>query len=163
MKRSIFMLLLVGCLMVSFVVPAAASENTVNTDELAVSSVNVEYLDDGSYLVTTIRESATPRGEVYSKRASKSVVLYNDDDEVQWIYTLVGTYTVETGVSAVCTDAYRSYEIFDFDWKETEHSEWYSGNVAYGESVFKKKVLFITTSTQEIHASMACDVYGGIS
>ena len=162
MKRTIFAIVLLGCLLFSFVVPAAA-ETTVNIEDLTVSSVTVEHFEDGSYLVTTIRENATPRGEVYSKRASKDVVLYNQDDEVQWIYTLVGTFTVETGVSAVCTDAYHYYEIYNTKWKETEHSEWYSGNIAYGESVFKKKVLLITTSTQEIHAQVICDAYGGIS
>ena len=163
MKKSIFVLFLLSCLLFSLTLPAAAAEATANTDELAVSSVTVEYLDDGSYLVTTIKESATPRSDVYSKRGGKEIILYNDDDEIQWIYTLYGIFTVETGVSAVCTEAYHAYEIFDFDWKETEHSEWYSGNVAYGESVFKKKVFFITTSTQEITAHVACDAYGGIS
>ena len=163
MKKSIFTLLLLGCLMVVFFVPVSAVETTANTEALTVSSVDVEYFEDGSYLVTTIKEGPTARGEVYSKRGAKEVKLYNNDNELQWIYTLVGTFTVETGVSAVCTDAYHLYEIYDTSWKETEHNEWYSGNVAYGTSVFKRKVLFITTSTQEITAGVTCDAYGVIS
>ena len=163
MKKSFFTLFLLGCLMVVFFVPVSAAETTANTEALTVSSVDVEYFEDGSYLVTTIKEGPTARGEVYSKNGYKDITVYNQDDEVQWIYTLVGTFTVETGVSVVCTDAYHYYEIYDTSWKETEHREWYEGNVAYGDSVFKRKVLFITTSTQEIYAHVACDAYGVIS
>ena len=162
MKKSIFAFLLLGCLLFSFFVPVAAAETTADADGRAV---DVEFFDDGSYLVTvtTAEKTAVGRSNSYSVTGAKEVTLYNDDDEIQWIYTLYGIFTVETGVSAVCTEAYHAYEIFDFDWKETSHSEWFSGNVAYGESVFKKKVLFITTSTQEITAEVGCDVYGVIS
>ena len=162
MKKSIFAFLLLGCLLFSFFVPVSAAETTADTEG---RTVDVEFLDDGSYLVTvtTAEKTAVGRSNSYSVTGAKDITLYNQDDEIQWIYTLYGIFTVETGVSAICTEAYRAYEIFDFDWKETEHSEWYSGNIAYGDAIYKKKVLFITTSTQEITAHVACDVYGEIS
>ena len=85
MKKSIFMLLLIGCLMFSFFVQASAAETTANTEAPTVSSVTVEYFEDGSYLVTTIKEGPTARGAVYSKNGYKDITLYNEDDEIQWI------------------------------------------------------------------------------
>ena len=168
MKKTLLAILLILCLLYSSTVVVFASSATpevFSSDEASLieTSSTIEYLEDGSYLVTTIKESPTPRGEIYSKRGTKEVTLYNSDDEIQWIYYLYGMFTIETGVSVVCTDAYRAYEIFDTSWKEDSHSEWYSGNVAYGQAVFKRKVLFITTSTQNLEGAVTCDAYGVIS
>lgn len=163
MKKNIFSILLLVCMMATLFVPVYAAEPIVTETELEVRSTNVEYFEDGSYLVTTIKETPSSRATVYSKSGSKDITLYNSDDEIQWIYTLVGTYTVETGVSAVCTNSTFRYTIYVDKWSLTDHSNSYSGNVAYGTAVFKKKVLFITTSTQEIDAHVACDAYGVIS
>ncbi len=163
MKKTIFSILLLVCMLAALFVPAYASEPVTAGAEFQVCSTNIEYFEDGSYLVTTIKETPSPRATVYSKSGSKDVILYNSADEVQWIYSLIGTYTIETGVSVVCTNSTFTYTIYVNKWSLTEHDNWYSGNVAYGTAVFKKKVLFITTSTQNLDGAVACDVYGVIS
>ena len=151
-----------GCI-TTVVAASPADVATIDTTSLGESSASVEYFEDGSYLVTTIQSTPTPRASVYTKNGTKEVTLYNSSDEVQWIYYLVGTFTVETGVSSVCTNSTFSYTIYDNSWSLTDHSNSYSGNAAYGTAVFKRKVLFITTSTQNIDARVMCDVNGVIS
>lgn len=165
MKKSIFSMFLLVCMLCAMSLPAFAAEPEATTvDILALTEVTetVEYLEDGSYIVTTVRTSPTPRAEIYSKSAAKEVRLYDEDDELQWTYFLIGTYTIETGVSCVCTNSTYSYNIYVDKWSLTDHSNWYSGYVAYGTAVFKKKVLFITTSTQNIEGSVACNSYGEV-
>lgn len=163
MKKRFFAIVLLVFMLVSVFIPSYAAEPVAAELEFEVCSTNIEYFEDGSYLVTTIKETPTPRATVYSKSGSKDVILYNQDDEIQWIYSLIGTYTIETGVSVVCTNSTFTYTIYVDKWSLTEHNNWYSGNVAYGTAVFKKKVLFITTSTQNLDGAVACDVYGVIS
>ena len=163
MKKRIFAIFLLVCMLAALFVPAYAAAPTATEAEFEVCSTNIEYFEDGSYLVTTIKETPSSRATVYSKSGSKDVTLYNSDDEVQWIYTLIGTYTIETGVSVVCTNSTFTYTIYEDKWSLTEHSNSYSENKAYGTAIFKKKVLFITTSTQNVHGYVECDAYGVIS
>lgn len=166
MKKRVVSFLLLFCMLFAMSVPTFALESeATKIDILSLTEVSesIEYFEDGSYLVTTIKSTPTPRAEVYSKSAAKEVTLYDEDDEIQWNYFLIGTYTIETGVSCVCTNSTFEYNIYVNKWSLTEHNNWYSGNVAYGTAVFKKKVLFITTSTQNLDGSIACDAYGVIS
>ena len=168
MKKTFLSVLLILCVLCSISIPAFAAMPVSEVVEVDIHSLTevtktVEYLEDGSYLVTTIKTSPTPRAEVYSKSAAKEVVLYNSSDEIQWNYFLIGTFTIETGVSCVCTNSTYSYNIYDNSWSLTDHSNSYSGNAAYGTAVFKRKILFITTSTQNIEGAVVCDAYGVIS
>ena len=168
MKKCFLSALLILFMLCSSSVPAIAAApltNTAEVDFLSLTEISetVEYFDDGSYLVTTIKTTPTPRAEVYTKSAAKEVTLYDSDDVIQWNYFLIGTYTIETGVSSVCTNSTYQYNIYVNKWSLTDHSNWYSGNMAYGTAVFKKKVLFITTSTQNIEGAVKCDEYGVVS
>ena len=166
MKKCFLSVFLILCMICAMSVQTFAAESEVATvDILSLTEVTetVEYLEDGSYIVTTVRTSPTPRAEIYSKSAAKEVTLYDEDDVIQWNYFLIGTFTIETGVSCVCTNSTYSYNIYIDKWSLTDHNNWYSGNMAYGTAVFKKKVLFITTSTQNLEGAVACDAYGVIS
>lgn len=121
-----------------------------------------EYLDDGSYIIITIEQSPIGRSSTYTVTGRKHVELFNSSDELQWRYTLIGTYTVVDGVSAVCTNSTYSSTIYNDKWSLTAHSNRYSGNTAYGTATYKKKVLFVTTSTQDIDIYITCDIYGSI-
>ena len=167
MKKRLLSLFLILCMCGILSVPtfAATSFDAESFDPLSLTeiSTDVEYFEDGSYLVTTIKSSPTPRANVYTKTGTKEVTLYDEDNKVQWIYYLIGTFTIETGVSCVCTNSTYSYEIYVNKWSMTEHDNWYSHNAAFGTATFKKKVLFITTSTQELEGAVWCDAYGVIS
>ena len=167
MKRIAISIILAICLLSSFgfsIVAGAAEENSlVECSALMEVSKDTQYFEDGSYLVTTIKASPSSRASIYTRTGTKEVILYNSSDEVQWNYYLIGTFTVETGVSAVCTNSTYSYTIVNDKWSLKSHNNYYSGNIAYGEATFKKKVLLITTNTYDIEIYVACDANGVIS
>lgn len=161
MKKLLSIILATVCLIV------VAAPCVYADDAVLYSSVEentyTEYYDDGSYMVTTIREYATPRATTYTKTAEKIANLYNSSDELQWTYKLIGTFTVESGVSSVCTNSTYSCNIVASGWSLTAHDNSYSGNEAYGTATLKKKVLFITVQTSEVDMKMRCDANGVIS
>ena len=167
MKRififTILTVFLFSCLFSS----ASAKELSENpTQHTAV--VSVEYFDDGSYTLTSITENDSVKASgakatTYTRSGHKDICHYNSSDELQWTYTLSGTFTVNEGVSAVCTSSTSSHSITASGWSLTANNNYYSGNTAYGDATFKKKVLFITTNTVDINAHIACDAYGNLS
>ncbi len=158
--KKIISILMFLCVIIT-IVPTAYAEDNVQYDSQDVIT-ETEYLDDGSYIVTTIRQTPTARASTYTKYGEKVVELYNSSDELQWTYILTGTFQVTTGVSAVCTDSVFYVGINDSSWHLTDHNNSYSGNTAYGTATLKKKVLFITTTTYDIDASVSCDADGNI-
>lgn len=157
MKKLISILTIVMLLLSSscFVHASEASNSTVSTD--------IEYFDDGSYMVTTIEESATPRASELTKTGSKTVDYYNSDDELLWRYVLTGKFYVVINVSAECIESTYSYTIYDDNWSLTAHDNYGEANVAYGTATFTKKVLFVTTSTQDIEVALTCDLRANLT
>ncbi len=143
---------------------ATCSVGAIGVESLdAITTTTTQYLEDGSYIVTTLTQSASPRATTYTKAGYKTVNFYNSDDELQWKYTLIGTFNVVEGSSATCIGSTYTYEIVDDSWHLTDHNNRYTMNIAYGEATFKKKVLFIVTKTENINASMGCDRNGNIN
>lgn len=137
--------------------------------EILEESSSIEYLEDGSYIVTTIQQRQAggimPRvqiGRIYVQEGYKKIDLYNSKDELEWTYTLIGTFKITTGVSVVCTDSTYTIEIYNDDWHMTAHDNSYAGSEAYGTATMKRKVMFITTNTCDIDATVGCDEYGNI-
>lgn len=163
--KKIISVLLATIVLTLFVTISASAETNVSSQVNAatVSDTYIEHFDDGSYLVITIEQSLTPRASTYTKEGHKSVNFYNSDDELQWEYILVGTFKVTSGVSALCTNSTYEYTIHNSSWSLTDHNNTYSENAAYGTATFKKKVLFITTSTQNIDVRLMCDANGNLS
>ena len=158
MKKIISVFLLTVFFMIALVPTVSANcaeEQLINT------SSHIEYYEDGSYTVITVKQiSPITRSNVYT--AEKLVHLYNSKDELQWTYTLIGTFLVDYGISVVCTDSTYSYIIYNDSWSLTAHSNSYYDNLAVGTATFKKKVLFITTNTHDIEAEVGCDIYGNL-
>lgn len=164
MKKVLSAVISVIILSLSVAISVNAEASISSHESTSIDSATyVEYFDDGSYLVTTITQSPSLRASTYTKDGHKTVNLYNSSDELQWEYTLVGTFKVTTGISVVCTNSTYEYKIYNNSWSLTSHDNSYSGNAAYGTATFKKKVLFITTSTQDIDARLTCDVNGNLS
>ena len=167
MRKIIICLTLIVCLFSFLGMPisavAAVDGSFQEPAGLIEVSKETQYFEDGSYLVTTVKATPTARASTYTQNGTKEVVLYNSSNEVQWNYYLTGTFTVEAGVSVVCTNSTYSYNIVNTSWSLSSHNNYYSNNIAYGEATFKKKVLFITTNTHDIEIYVACDVNGVIS
>lgn len=164
MKKILSVAISVIIITLSLAVSVNAEDNVSSQENASIASATyVEYFDDGYYFVTTVTQSPSSRATTYTKDGHKTISLFNSSDELQWEYTLVGTFKVTTGVSAVCTNSTFEYKIYNDSWSLTAHDNSYSENAAYGTATFKKKVLFITTSTKNIDVRVLCDVYGNIS
>ncbi len=168
MKKIITVLLLLSILC-AFSLPtyAAGAEG----EETNIGNTQVVYFDDGSYVVTTLEvetigsgdSGIAPASTTQTIQGTRTAIWYSDDGDTEWEYILIGLYTVELGVSAVCTSASYTKTIYKSGWKFSDGSATAEGNVAYGGGVFKKKVLFITTKTATVDISITCDIYGNLS
>ena len=160
--KKILAVILATLMLTLAIVPAVHAEEIAATVETYETNSTIEYFEDGSYMVTTIKESPTARSRVYIKVGEKTVDLYNSDDVLQWTYKLIGKFKVVDGATVACTESSYTSDIYVDAWSLTAHNNYISNNMAYGTATYKKKVLFITTSTQDIEGSIACDVYGNI-
>jgi len=163
MKKTLIALFLVLTITSLFTVSAFADEA-----ELKVTS-STEYipLPDGGYIVVVLNggsaEAAPGGNRSYTVNDSKSVMRYNADNDLIWQYTLYGTFSVEYGVSAVCTNATYSTVSNSSFWTFSDCSATASGNTAYGAGTVKDKFLFITLETVIIDIHLTCDIYGHTS
>ena len=138
-----------------------------NTDDVAVCGEYEKiYLDDGGYIIITTTQYTDDSGlsratTSYSK--TKTATNYDSNDQVAWQYVLSCTFSVNEGVSATCTSATYTYDIYDTHWSFSDGNSYSSGNTGYGEGLFRRKILFITTSNVTIDLKLTCDVYGNIS
>lgn len=133
-------------------------------DDIVLISENIEYLDNGYYVVVTLTESDVN----YSARATstksgtKTYTLYNSDDEALVVHKLTATFSY-TGSSATCTSASTSNTIYNDQWKVTTSTASKSGNVATGTFVAKHYVLFVVTQTINTTLKITCSNTGTLS
>ena len=158
MKR-ILAILMLTVLSLALLAPGVAASGASATDGAA----SVIYYDDGSYAVVTVAASpVVTYANTYQVTGWKTFDLYNDKNELQWTYKLIGTFRVVEGESVTCISSTYESTIYDSHWSLTDHSNSYSGNMAYGTATYKRKVLFVTTNTQDIDLALGCDRYGNI-
>ena len=168
MKKVLLFAAVITLLSALFLPAVSAAAASPSQPEYGIVSASIEYYEDGSYTVTTIAQATDAAGAkgqmgTFTRNAHKDVNHYNSSDELQWSYTIYGTFTVQEGVSSVCTSSTFSYSISAGGWSLTAHNNYYAGNTAYGTATFKKKVLFITTNTVDVNAFITCDMNGNIS
>ncbi len=166
MKRKNWLVLgLTVCLLLSSVLGVFASDREVDVVYNDDGSC-VVYNEDGSYLVVSAVESE----EIPSARSSerirfgiKDATLYNEDNEVLWVYTLRGYFSFIEGVSATCTNALDDPDILDNHWSVKESETLCSGNQAIANATFVEKILLITVRTVPVSLTITCDEYGNLS
>ena len=117
----------------------------------------IEYFDDGSYMITYI-ETSTVRA-LSVKTTSKSANYYDKNDNILWRVTLTGTFSY-TGTSSTCTASTVASNIYDSSWKLTEATASKSGNTATGTFVVKKYLALIPTQTQNVNLTLSCSANG---
>ena len=142
--------------------PAETTETPVNG---VVVSETVEYFPDGSSVVITVVDETpiTPYGTVFTKTGSKYYNARNKDGEILWTFTVKGTFSVNTGVSATCTATSHTVNIVNTAWENETASTSRSGNKAMGYAKFIRKVLFVTVETREANVTLTCDNNGNLS
>ena len=83
-----------------------------------------------------------------------------DGEDVLWRYDLIGDFSINEGVSAICTASRCEYATFDSSWNYSNCRTYIESNIAHGVGTFTEKFLFITTDTVEVNITMSCDIYG---
>lgn len=101
------------------------------------SNKQVQYMDDGSYIVTTITELPTFNSGIAlmatttTKTKSKTTDFYNASNVVIWSFTVTGTFTYGNG-SSKCTAASSSGTSYSKYWVLKDKRAWKNLNTAYG-------------------------------
>lgn len=152
-RLSLFLFAILFC----FAVPFSTFAQTAAQPE-----TEIQYFDDGSYLVVETQDNGISLFASGTKSKAKTGYYYNNDNELQWSVTLNATFKY-TGSSASCTSASTSYKIYDSAWKVKEATATRSGRTATGDFLVKKYWLGIITKTVPLTITISCDNNGNIS
>ena len=163
--KKIFAIILAICTISSMTVFAHAADDaqTANNNYDEIICFN-----DGSYLLTTVAVENTNddialTSTTYTKTGVKTISHYSSNDELLWQYKLTGKFSVKEGISVTCIDSSYSQTIYSSKWHFSDGNAYIENNAAHGQGTFKEKILFITTETKVIDATIYCDIYGNIS
>lgn len=120
------------------------------------TSTTVEYLEDGSYIVTefTISNSLART----SKSGTKSSTYYNSNDKRIFTTSVTGYFDYTYGESATATRGSVSVIIHDSSATFVEKFANPSGNTVYGYGC----VLYLNAK-RSLSPKITCDVYGNLS
>lgn len=150
-KRAISLVAVLLVLLSAMPVSASVTE----TEE------SIEYLEDGSYIVTTIEESVSRAGG--TKTGSKVRTYYDAKDVLQWKITVTGIFTYN-GTSATCTAVSGDTSIVDTSsWSLIAEAPTRSGNKAMLAVTLGEKWLGITIAESTYTVNLSCDENGNLS
>lgn len=157
-------LVIAGC--ISLLAVSASPAEAAAEQPSRVIKETVSYFEDGSSVVITVSEtlrSAVPYAGEYKVSGAKEFACRDNSGKILWKFTLHGTFLVNPGVSAVCTET--SYAASDLasGWSLKSGSSYASGNQAIGDGTFQHKTLFIVTDTKSCHVVLTCDNNGNLS
>lgn len=128
--------------------------------DAAEMRTTVTYLEDGSYIVTEIRESTT---RAMTKVGDKTDMYYSATHELQWKMTVTGEFLYD-GTTATCTYATGTVTIYNTDdWYFISDSSYCSQNTATYSVTFGRTALGVTTSRPTYSVSVSCDKNGNMS
>ena len=162
MKKFLFIIFaLTLCLFaISFQKPEVSAD-TENKGELISSEI--EYFEDGSYLVTeyySISKTSNARSNMRIVTHTAVVTEYSATNKVLWIYELIGDWFVEDGISVQAAASVVNTTINGSGWSFHELEATYAGAKVHGGGNFKFKVLGVVVKTINMDINMECDVYG---
>lgn len=165
MKKVLLAVLLIFAALFSLALPVRAQEPGFTT-AVSADGGYVVYYDDGSYLTVSPAYDVTAvveRGTASTAAAHKDATYTNSDGELEWKYTLYGTFSFTYGVSATCTNASYSQTIYSGGWTFSNGNATASGATARGVGHYEKKFLFITIQTVDVDITLVCDKYGNVT
>lgn len=103
----------------------------------SASPSEIEYLDNGDYLIYTIEDDASQNFQPYSKAVTKSKTgRYIHNNSVQWYVKVTGTFTYGSGTSK-CTSSSVSAKSSADGWKIVNSSASKSKNTASATATAK--------------------------
>lgn len=122
----------------------------------ATEAKTVEYLEDGSYIVTEF-QCSNPNARTATNGAKVSTY-YTSSNKAVFSVTLTGYFTYTKGVSAKATSANVVVSIYDDTAEYISKSSSTSGATAYGAGTVSYLGYAKTLSLQ-----ITCDVNGNLS
>lgn len=162
--KKIFTSILILTILCSLIIfPANAVEKyNASANETVI---DVEYLDNGDYIVTTIDNNLpepdvnTPNATTVTKTKTKNY--YNSAGNVMWYIKVQGTFTYN-GTSSKCTSAAHKAAALGTSWSIKSASSSKSGNTATAKAVAVHKT---SNGNKEYSASVTikCSKTGVIS
>ena len=168
LKKWLASTLLVGsiCVALPFSVSAAMETNSLSqeADSNILISESVEYLEDGSYITTSMYKTPVLyRASTYEQPASKVLTYTDNNGKLHWKYTLSAVFTVNPGVSATCKMCAGTPSISDNSWSIVSNKPSRSGNKATGTITMKRTVLGVVTQNTTKTLTITCDANGNLS
>lgn len=128
------------------------SANTVISD----TKSTIEYLDDGSYIITEWETAPTATRSVSSK--TKTSTYYSSSGSAIFSVSLTGNFTYTSGVSAKATSQSASVTVYSDSASYVTKSSSRSGASVYGSGT-----VYYAGRNRTLSLQMTCDVYGNIS
>lgn len=145
MKKLFVYLLLVAC----FLFPNC---NAIP----AAPNYEIQYLDNGDYIITEIYTSDTILHTSTSK--SKKASYYSQDHTFIFSVTISASFNYTYGVRASATSANAIVDIASSSAVFKSKNSYVSGNTAYGTATVSYQ-----GSDKTLNVNISCDIYGNIS
>lgn len=169
MKKLIKKSIAIITLIVFCAIPTVHAEKIDNVS-LGQELINEEIIEkDGLYITISTFEdkkatnNVSPFSNTYEKSGKKTYTAKNADKETLFSFTIHGTFSVNSGVSASCTKSSYSHSITNNAWELKTATAKRSGNKAIGDGEFVKKLLFVTVETFNANVVLTCDSNGNLS
>lgn len=129
------------------------------------SNIEIEYLDNGSYIVTSIEELVDESEmSLYSTTTTKSktATYYNAENVAKWYVKVTGTFTYGNGTSK-CINSSVAAESYATTWKITSKSASKSGNTASANAIAKQYFDGTVVKTINRTVTLTCSPTGEFS
>lgn len=163
MKRLICIILM--AMMVCNPFTSITVEATIIPNEEIVSS-EIEYLDNGDMIVTTIScytNGMTTMASYQTKTATKKKEYFSADGDILWSVSVRGSFRYNYGVSCECTSATGSSELIASGWSLGDVSSSKSGNTATASVSGTRYFLFVPLETITLSTTLTCSNTGVLS
>ena len=157
MKQFVGIVLLFTLVLASSLTTVSAMEEKTAFNE----SMTVTYLEDGFYLVTTVRtyvSSVVTIGAVAQVSGSKTVNLYSDNNTRLCSLTVEGAFSFD-GHSSKALSAGYSYAIYNVLWSFSSGNADYQGNTATATATF----MYLGIKPTTLSVSLSCSPDGVLS
>lgn len=152
-------LLTVGCIGALLFFSSSAGDTERQT---VILSRDITMRDDGSQVVTDIRQAVPAPGDDQTVTGCKSYRLESATGETIWNFTLYATFAYGSGGPAVCTEAWYTYEINDSGWKLRSAEVTPSGDRAEAHAAMDFDFLIFTTYSMDVDLELKCSSTGMI-
>ena len=166
MKKYFITILFTISILVTFTISSSAIDENITEGNIHITSAT-EYIptDDGGHItVALVTKNISTKSPIYIKTGDKYVTKYDTDGEIVWRYTLTGTFSVNSGISATCADVTYSTTDNSAWWTFSDCSATTRGNKAIGTGTAEHRKLFIIVDEiVNIDISITCDKNGNLS